>query len=215
MRVDVIAVGTGKALKLAENGDADVVLVHAPRLEKEFVRRGFGVDRRPVMYNDFLITGPGRDPAGARGRDATRALAQIAAARHPFISRGDMSGTYVKEMDLWKKAGITPSGDWYLETGQGMASSLFIAYEKQAYCLADRATYTICRDKIDLAILCEGDRALRNPYSIIATNPERHPHVNQAGARALTTWLTSPAGQAKIAVYRRDGEVLFHPVRPQ
>ncbi|MFP4057302.1 MAG: substrate-binding domain-containing protein [Candidatus Brocadiia bacterium] len=213
IRVDVIAVGTGKALRLAENGDVDAVLVHAPEREERFVAAGHGVDRRRVMHNDFVILGPSSDPAkvAAAGGDAAKALAAIAAAGAPFVSRGDDSGTHIKERSLWRAAGIEPQGEGYMEAGQGMGATLTIADEKRAYTLADRGTFVAFRGHIDLVALCQGDPRLHNPYSIIAVNPQRHPSVDYAAATKLADFLVSPRGQRLIAGYRRDGEQLFVP----
>jgi len=213
--VDVIPVGSGKALKLAENGDVDVVLSHAPDLEERFIREGYGVNRRKVMYNDFLIIGPVRDPARIAGTEkAAAALRKIASTRSLFISRADESGTHQKEKELWRQAGITPEGEWYIEAGQGMGAVLTMAEEKQAYTLTDRGTYLAYREKKHLTLvpLVAGDPALYNPYTVIAVNPARHPHVNYLGAMALIGWLTSPEGQKIIGEYTYQGEPLFHPV---
>ena len=213
-RVDVIAVGTGKALRLAERGDVDLVLVHAPAAEEAFVEAGFGLERRPVMYNDFVILGPTEDPARvAESRSAAAAFARIARARAPFVSRGDDSGTHKKERALWQRAGIQPAGPWYLDAGQGMAATLTMAYEKQAYTLTDRGTYLALRDILDLVVLYQGDPELLNPYHVIVVNPARHPHVRAREARTLAAWLTSPQAQGIIAGFRNRGEVLFHPWR--
>ncbi len=211
IRVDVIAVGTGKALKLGENGDVDVVLVHAREAEDKFVENGFGVNRRDVMYNDFVIIGPKTDPAGIKGSDAVSALKKIAAKQENFTSRGDESGTHKKEKKLWGQTGVVPAGGWYLQTGQGMGATLQIADEKQAYCLVDRGTYIAYEDKIELIILCEGDERLFNPYGIIAVNPKRQPYVNYVQAMALIGWITSPAGQKIIGEFKKNGKLLFHP----
>ena len=178
LKVDVISVGSGKAIALARNGDVDAILVHDPKAEETFVRDGYGVNRREVMYNDFVIVGPENDPSRIGGkRDAVVALKAIAGAKAPFVSRGDGSGTHEKEKALWKEAAIAPKGTWYMETGQGMGATLTIADEKKGYCLADRATYTAFSDKVELRILCEGDRRLLNQYAIIAVSPARHRHV--------------------------------------
>ena len=211
VKVDVIAVGTGKALKLAENGDVDVVLVHAPEAETAFVRNGFGVERHEVMYNDFLIVGPPENPSGIASGDAAAAMRAICEADCTFVSRGDESGTYIKERSLWMLAGIDPGGDRYLATGRAMGQTLMTADEKRGYCLTDRATYLALREKLDLAVLCEGDPQLRNTYGIIAVNPERHPHTQSEYATALIQWLTSDEGQAIIGNFRKHGKVLFHP----
>jgi tungstate transport system substrate-binding protein len=214
IRVDVIPVGTGKALKLAERGDVDVTLVHAPELEEEFVTQGFGVNRRAVMYNDFVIVGPREDVARIRGApDAARAFGRISEARAPFISRGDRSGTHVKELSVWKQTGATPSLPWYLEAGRGMGGVLIIADQKRAYTLTDRGTYLAFREKVDLPILLEGDPVLFNPYHVIAVNPAKRPHVNYLGAMLFIGWLTSPEGQKIIANFGAEtfGQPLFVP----
>ena len=214
LRVDVIPVGTGRALKLAEGGDVDVTLVHAPELEGQFVKQGFGVNRRYVMYNDFVIVGPPHDPAGIKNApDAKSAFRRIAQTKDLFISRGDRSGTHIKELNLWGKTGLSPSLPWYLEAGRGMGAVLIIADQKRAYTLTDRGTFLSFRQKLDLHILVEGDPALFNPYHVIATNPERHPHVNYLGAMLLIGWLTSPEGQEIIATFGAEdfGRPLFIP----
>jgi tungstate transport system substrate-binding protein len=211
IKVDVIAVGTGKALKLGENGDVDVVFVHAREAEDKFIKKGFGVNRRDVMYNDFVIIGPQDDPAGIRGNDAPAAFKKIAGKKWFFASRGDESGTHKREKKLWELAGLTPQGKWYLETGQGMGATLQLADEKLAYCLVDRGTYIAYEKKIGLTVLCQGDERLHNPYGIIAVNPQRHPHVNYVYAMALIGWITSPEGQRIIGEFKKDGKALFHP----
>lgn len=215
IKVDVIAVGSGKALKLAENGDADVVLSHAPDLEAAFLSAGFGVDARPVMWNDFVIVGPATDPARIRGLpSAAAAMRAIATASATFISRADESGTHQKERELWKAAGVQPGGSWYVEAGQGMGEVLIMANERRAYTLADRGTFSAFRKKVELEALVEGDTALRNPYRVIAVNPARHPHLKHGEARKLIEFLTGPKGQKLIGEFRVDGEELFHPVAP-
>lgn len=212
VRVDVVAVGTGKAIALARNGDADLILVHAREAEDKFLAEGYGVNRRDVMYNDFIILGPGSDPAGVRDtKSAVEAFQAIARAKVPFISRGDDSGTNKKELAIWQKAGINPMGQWYQAVGQGMGASLTIADEKGAYILADRGTYLAYKDKIDLEILLEGDPILFNPYGIIAVNPAKYSHVNYLMAMAFIGWVTSQEGQEIIRNYKKFGEVLFHP----
>jgi len=217
LKVDVIPVGTGKALKMAENGDVDVTLVHARSLEDRFVREGYGVNRRDLMYNDFVIIGPKSDPAGVRNaKDAPEAFKWVALKHATFISRGDNSGTYVKEMEIWKMTGNKPSGNWYLEAGKGMGMVLIMCNEKRAYTLTDRATYLALSgtQKIDLPVLFEGDPMLFNPYGIIAVNPARHPHVDYVKAMALIGWVTSRAGQKIIKEFGKDkfGKPLFVPV---
>lgn len=212
IQVHVIAVGTGRALKHGENGDVDVVLVHARAAEDRFVQDGFGVNRRDVMYNDFVILGPRDDPAGVGGmKEARKAMAKIAESTAYFVSRGDDSGTHEKEKELWKAAKVKPSGKWHLSVGQGMGVCLTVADEKQGYVLADRGTYLAYREAIDLSILVEGDPALFNPYGVIAVNPAKHPHVKHAEAMKLIEWLCSPAGQEIIAGFEKNGGKLFHP----
>ncbi len=215
IRVKVVAVGTGQALRNARNGDGDVLLVHARDAELEFVRQGWGVDRRDVMYNDFVIVCPKSDPAGIKGlKDAAEALRRIAARKVPFVSRGDDSGTHKKEMKLWRKAGVDPrqaSGTWYREAGAGMGATLNMAAAMGACTLTDRATWIAFRNKGDLAIAVEGDPALFNQYGVILVNPARHPHVKEKAARAFMDWLTGPEGQKAIAAYRLNGQQLFFP----
>lgn len=215
IRVDVIPVGTGQALKLGERGEVDVVLVHARSLEDRFVEAGFGVNRRDVMYNDFVIAGHPHDPAGIKGsHSVVDAFINIAAKGAPFISRGDNSGTHIKELSIWKQAGLAPEGLWYMEVGRGMGESLIMASEKGAYILSDRATFLALREKLRLGILFEGDPALFNPYGIIAVNPARYTHVNYTMAVALIDWMTSPEGQRIIYRFgiERFGEPLFVPL---
>jgi tungstate transport system substrate-binding protein len=214
LKVDVIPVGTGKALKLAETGDVDVTLVHAPELEEQFVTQGFGVNRRSVMVNDFVIVGPPQDPARIKdARDAPAAFRRIAEARATFISRGDRSGTHTKELHLWGRAVVKPSLPWYLEAGRGMGAVLIIADQKRAYTLTDRGTYLAFRQKLELLILFEKDPTLLNPYHVIAVNPARHPKVNYLGAMLFIGWLTSPEGQGIIGSFGKEkfGQPLFVP----
>ena len=212
IRVDVIAVGTGKALKLAENGDVDAVLVHAPKLEAAFIAAGFGVDRRGVMYNDFVVVGPSADQAGIAGTEKVAdAFAIIARREALFFSRGDLSGTHQKEREIWAIAGIDPTGKWYVEVGQGMAATLRMADEKRGYVLIDRGTYLALRETVNLRVLVEYDPPLHNPYSIIAVNPTRWPHVKYGHARALIDYVTSPEAQTLIGGYRKYGQQLFTP----
>lgn len=210
--VQVIAVGTGKALKMGEDGDVDVVLVHAPGAEKQFVESGFGLERHPVMYNDFIILGPEADPAGLKGsKTAAEGLQKIADAQAIFISRGDDSGTHKKEKQLWEAAGVTPQGEWYREAGQGMGKVIQMAGELEGYTLADRGTWLASMGKSPLKIALEGDEVLHNPYGIIAVSPERYPDINHAGAEALIAWLTAEAGQQAIGEFRIAGQQLFVP----
>ncbi len=188
------------------------MLVHAPKAEREFVEGGWGVGRRQVMYNDFVILGPASGPAGIDGSNsAAAAMKRIAASQSMFVSRGDRSGTHAKEKELWRQAGIQPAGGWYRSVGKGMGETLTIANEMQAYVLADRGTYIKFRDKIGLIILVAGDEALHNPYGVIAVNPAKHPHVKYNEAMKLIEFLTSDDGRAIIGGYKMDGEVLFHP----
>ncbi|TFW33444.1 substrate-binding domain-containing protein [Massilia horti] len=211
-RVHVIAVGTGKALELAKNGDVDVALVHARQLEDKFMAEGWGSERRDVMYNDFIIAGPVSDPAHIRGtRDVIVAFKKIAASGAKFISRGDNSGTDVMEKSYWKDAGTKPQGANYVSAGLGMGEVLNMAAELKAYTLTDRATYSAYKAKTGLAILVEGDKRMFNPYGIIAVNPERHKGSNAKGAKMLIDWITSPEGQARIASFKPSGEQLFFP----
>ncbi len=215
VKVDVIAVGTGKALELGSNGDVDIVFVHARPAEDQFVADGNGVNRRDVMYNDFVILGPESDPAGiSQASSAAEALTLIAEAQAEFISRGDDSGTHKKEKIIWQKAGMTPEGGWYQEAGQGMGAVLTMAHEKQAYTMSDRGTYLAFSEKIDLNVLYEGDPVLYNPYGIIAVNPAKFPHVNYVYAMALIGWVTSPEGQKMIKEFGKDtfGIPLFYPM---
>lgn len=211
-KVDVIAVGTGKALKLGEMGDVDVVFVHARNLEDQFVADGFGVNKKDVMYNDFIIIGPKDDPAGVRqSKDAADAFSRIASKNAIFISRGDESGTHQKEKEIWKSAGIAPKGSWYVEAGQGMGEVINMAAERQGYTLADRGTYIAYKKKTDLITLFEGEKGLFNPYGVIAVNPKRHPHVKYDLAMKLIDFLTSGEGQGIIANFKVNGEQLFFP----
>jgi tungstate transport system substrate-binding protein len=211
-KVHVIAVGTGKALELARNGDVDVTLVHARASEDKFVAEGHGVNRRDVMYNDFIIVGPAGDPAGIRGgKDAIAAMKKIAAAKAKFISRGDNSGTDQMEQGYWKEAGAKPRGGAYVSAGLGMGEVLSMAAELQGYTLTDRATYGAYRAKTGLAVLVEGDPKMFNPYGIIAVNPAKYKGINHKGAMQLIEWITSDEGQKKIAEFKVDGQQLFFP----
>lgn len=213
VKVDVIVVGTGKALKLGENGDVDVVLVHARAAEDKFIQEGYGVNRRDVMYNDFIILGPFDDPAKIKDeKNVILALRKISEQKIYFVSRGDDSGTHKKEKSLWQKTGINPQGKWYMEVGQGMGAALQIAYEKQAYILCDRGTFLAYKDKIDLIILFEGDPLLFNPYGIMAVNPAFYPQVKYIEAMQLIAWVTSVEGQKIIKEYKKEGEALFYPM---
>jgi len=212
IKVNVISVGTGKALELGKNGDVDVTLVHARQLEDKFVAEGWGVDRHDVMYNDFIVVGPTSDPAGVRGmRDVLGAFRKIASTKVKFISRGDNSGTDVMEKGYWKEIGAKPQGSNYVSAGLGMGEVLNMAAEMNAYTLTDRATYGAYKAKTGLAILVEADKRMFNPYGIIAVNPEKHKGINYKGAKQLIDWMTSPEGQAKIAAFKPAGEQLFFP----
>ena len=210
--VDVVAVGTGAALELGRNGDVDLVMVHAPGLEREFVNEGYGVERVGFMYNDFVILGPEDDPAGIAGMESvTEAMQRIAQEEATFISRGDNSGTHTKEKTIWAEAGVDPSGSWYREAGQGMGAVITMTNEQQAYTLADRGTYLAYRADIGLDVLVAGDPLLFNPYAVIAVNPEEHPHVKRDLAQELIDFVTSEEGQEIIGDYRVEGEQLFVP----
>jgi tungstate transport system substrate-binding protein len=211
----VVAVGTGQAITLAQNGDADVLFVHHTPSEEKFVAEGFGVKRYDVMYNDFVLIGPASDPAQITGlEDATSALRKIARAKAPFASRGDDSGTHKKERGLWKEAGIDVeaiSGDWYRETGSGMGATLNTASGMDAYVLSDRATWLKFGNKGRLKILAEGDPKLFNQYGIILVNPEKHSHVKVTEARAFIDWVLSEQGQTLIGEYTIEGQPAFFP----
>ena len=213
--VRVVALGTGQALDVGRRGDADVVFVHDRAAEERFVAEGFGGPRRHVMFNDFVITGPAADPARIAGLgDTAEALRRIAAARAPFISRGDRSGTHAAELRLWQLAGIDPAsgrGQWYREVGQGMGPALNTAAAQGAYVLADRGTWLSFRNRQDQRILIEGDTRLFNQYGVMLVNAQRHPHVKAADGQRFIDWLLSPTGQAAIASYRINGEQLFFP----
>lgn len=210
--VHVIAVGTGKALKLGENGDVDVVLVHSRSAEEKFVDQGFGIDRRDVMYNDFVLVGPKADPASVKdAKTAVDAFRRIAAKEEAFVSRGDDSGTHKKEKAIWEKAGIIPRGKWYTEAGQGMGAVLRMAAEKSAYCLTDRGTFIALQEKLPLVVVFEGDKDLFNQYGVIAVNPSKHPHVNYETARRFIEFVTGDEGQRIISSYRINGHQLFYP----
>lgn len=212
--VQLVAVGSGQALKIGQQGNADVILLHSPAAEKEFVARGFGIDRRLVMHNDFVIVGPPSDPARIRGQNPVEALKRIFTAGATFVSRGDDSGTHVKELALWKNAGLEPVGKaWYLETGQGQGATLSIAFEKGGYALTDRGTFLAYQSNVDLEILIEGDPFLLNVYHVIIVNPEKWPGVNLEGAKAFADFITSPEGQEIIGEFgvEKYGEPLFFP----
>lgn len=213
--VRVVAVGTGQAIKNAQNGDGDVLFVHAKPAEEKFVAEGWGVKRFDVMYNDFVIVGPQTDPAGiAGGRDVIAALKKIAATQAPFASRGDDSGTHKAELRLWKAADIdvkAQSGGWYRETGSGMGATLNTGVGMEAYVLTDRATWISFKNKGDFKILSEGDERLFNQYGVILVNKEKHPTVKAELGQKFVDWVVGPAGQKAIADYRIDGQQLFFP----
>lgn len=215
IEVRVISQGTGQALDTGRRGDADVVFVHARAQELTFVEEGFGVERRPVMYNDFVLIGPKGDPAGIAGtRDIAAALAKIQEKAAPFVSRGDKSGTHAAELALWKAAGIdleAKRGGWYREIGQGMGAALNSAGAMGAYVLSDRGTWISFKNRGDLAIAVEGDRRLFNQYGVMSVNPAKHPHVKFDDGKRFVDWLTSPEGQKAIADYKIDGQQLFFP----
>jgi len=209
--VRVVAVGTGQALRIARNGDADVLLVHHRASEDAFVAEGYGLARRDVMYNDFVLVGPASDPAGLRGLEVDAALRRLAGAGVPFLSRGDDSGTHKKEQELWRDAGLDPGGDWYRETGAGMGTTLNIAVAMGGYVLTDRGTWITFGNMQDHRILVSGDARLFNPYGVIVVNPERFAHVKAEDAQVFADWLVSDAGQAQIAGFAIAGDFAFCP----
>ena len=213
--VRVVAVGTGQAIRNASNGDGDVLLVHAKPAEEKFVAEGHGVKRFDLMYNDFVIVGPAKDPAGIAGtKDVTDALRKIAEAGAVFASRGDDSGTHKKEISLWKTASLDPtgqSGGWYRETGSGMGATLNAAVGMSAYTMTDRATWISFRNKADFKIMVEGEARLFNQYGVILVNPERHPGVRAKSGQRFIDWLLSKEGQNAIREYKVDGQQLFFP----
>jgi tungstate transport system substrate-binding protein len=212
IKMRVISVGSGKAMKLGESGDVDVVLVHSRADEDRFVAAGFGVDRRDVMYNDFIVVGLGADPARARGSDVLVAFKRIGTAGSRFVSRGDDSGTDKMEKSYWRAAGVDMAAlPGYVSAGLGMGEVLMMTAQMQGYTLTDRATYATYRARTGLEILVTGDPKLFNPYGVIAVNPQSHPGVNHQGAKQFIDWLTSTEGQAAIAAFRVDGEQLFFP----
>jgi tungstate transport system substrate-binding protein len=233
IEVKVVSMGTGAAIRAGENGDADLILVHDPDGEKQFVAEGYGVDRREVFYNDFILLGPPGNPAGIVETDsANEAFSKIAASESTFISRGDDSGTHRREQSLWRDTGlvleekedmiikngkevpvryIKPSGDWYLSIGQGMGAALNMAHEKGTYVLADRGTYLSYKADLDLVIANQGDASLVNQYGIIAVNPEKHPEIKFDLAMEYIDWICSDEGQKAIGAYEKEGEILFHP----
>jgi len=211
IEIRVVAVGTGQALDAARRGDADVVFVHDTAAEEKFVAEGYSLKRLPVMYNDFVLIGPGADPVKARGNQIAPALQKVATGAAQFISRGDKSGTHAAELRLWKAAGVDmatkPAG--YKECGCGMGPALNIASSTNAYVLADRGTWLSFKNRGDLVILVEGDKSLFNQYGVMVVNPAKHPHVKVELAQAFADWIVSPAGQSAIAGYKIGGEQLF------
>ena len=213
-KVDVVSVGTGQSIQIGRDGNCDVVLVHARALEDKFVADGYGINRLDVMYNDFIIVGPASDPAAIKGsKDGPAAFKKIAAAQAKFISRGDGSGTEVKEKELWTLAGVKPSGGWYVSAGQGMGAVLNMANEQQAYTLADRGTFLAQKARLQLEVLVEGDKSMFNPYGVVAVNPAKYPSVNAELAARFQEWLTSLPVQEKIAEFGKAqyGQPLFFP----
>ena len=213
VKLDVIAVGTGKAIRIAKKGEADLLFVHDPFREEKFVKEGYGVNRRAVMHNDFVIVGPGKDPAKIKGlRSVIEVFEDIAEKGSPFVSRGDDSGTNIKELDIWDDAGINPKGKgWYFEAGANMADTLMIANQKSAYTLTDMGTFLNYESKLALKILFKGDPVLRNNYSVIAVNPDKFPDTKYREAMDFIAFVTSPEGQHLIGNYKKHGVNLFYP----
>ena len=210
VKVDVVAVGTGKALKIGSQGDVDLVLVHAPEAEMKYVKQGAFIDRSPVMHNDFVIIGPEADHAGLRRSETTEAaLHRLMATESRFVSRGDDSGTHKKELSLWGE--VKPSGRWYIQAGQGMGAVIKMADEMRAYTLTDRGTYIAFADKIELTIVHEDTPPLFNPYHVMAVNPDKHPHVQYDLVKCYIAFLTGEVGQRLIRDFRIKGHQLFHP----
>lgn len=213
IEIHVIAVGTGKALRMGRDGDVDVLMVHAPGAEEQFVNEGYGTDRIQFMYNDFVIVGSPKDPAGVKAtQSASGALQKIESATASFISRGDDSGTHKKERKLWSQAALIPSGEWYMEAGQGMGKVLQMAAEMGAYTLIDRGTWLAYKDKVDMELLFAGDKNLNNVYGIIAVSPEKHPDTKYKTAKVFIDWIASEEAQSIIKNYRLHDEPLFVPL---
>jgi tungstate transport system substrate-binding protein len=215
IQVRVVALGTGQALEVGRRGDADVLFVHDKAAEEKFVAEGYGVGRREVMYNDFILIGPGSDPAKVSGgKDVVDAFRKIQAAQAPFVSRGDKSGTHAAELRLWQRAAIDPAvgrGKWYRETGSGMGPALNTASSMGAYILSDRGTWLAFKNKIDLKIVVQGDERLFNQYGVMLVNPAKHPHVKKDLGQTFIDWIVSDEGQKTIAGYKIGGEQLFFP----
>jgi tungstate transport system substrate-binding protein len=212
VKLDVISVGTGKAIRLGKNGDVDFIFVHAPGAENQFVDEGYGVEREPVMHNDFVIVGPVADPANLKSaKNINEAMSRLLVSKNAFVSRGDDSGTHKKEKILWQMTNQDSSGDWYLSVGQGMGVVLRIANDKEAYALTDRGTYLAYKDKLNLDVIFENDEALFNPYHVIMVNPVKHPHTKIDLARKYSAFIRSEEGQDLIRNFKVNGEVLFHP----
>ncbi|PSW13267.1 tungsten ABC transporter substrate-binding protein [Photobacterium rosenbergii] len=208
--VEVLAAGTGKSLRMGENGDVDLVMTHAPKAEATFVEKGFGVLPRKLMYNDFVIVGPKSDPAHiSEIKDVTTALKTIADENETFVSRGDDSGTHKKELNLWAQTKMEPNFGGYKAVGQGMGPTLNMASELQAYTMTDRGTWLAYQNKLDLKIVLQGDSRLFNPYQVILVNPSRYPDINYQGAKSFSDWLVNPKAQTMINDYKRHGEQLF------
>lgn len=215
IKVKTIAVGTGEALAMGQRGDADVLMVHSRKAEDQFVADGFGVNRRDLMYNDFVIIGPETDPAGIKGStDPSAAFKKITQSQATFVSRGDNSGTHKKEQSIWDKAGIKPSGSWYVSAGQGMGETARITNEKQGYTLIDRGTYLALKKSLKLVILVENAKDLLNPYGVIAVNPAKFPKVHYVEAMLFIGWITSPDVQKMIGEFGKDryGQAMFVPL---
>ena len=218
IRVHVIAIGSGQAIRLAKNGDADVLLVHHKNSEEKLVAEGHALSRHKVMYNDYIIVGPQNDPASLSNiKDATKALRRIATAQALFVSRGDYSGTHMAERKLWREAHINVDAahSWYRETGSGMGAALNLANGMGAYTVVDRATWLAFQNKGTLTVLSSGDPKMRNQYTVLAVNPGRHPHVQAAAAKLFVKWITSPEAQKLISHYKISGEQLFYPNAPE
>ena len=217
IEVQVVAVGSGQAIELGRRGDADVIVSHSPKLEKDFVADGFGLDRTEIMKNDFVIVGPPADPARlSEAETVFAALQRLAQEQKQFVSRSDQSGTHVRELELWKEAKVEPAGNWYIQAGSGMAATLRMASEKEAYTLTDRGTFLSLQDKLMLKIVVERKPPLDNIYSVTLVNPAKQPHVHAAEARAFADYLASPDGQEAIGRFgvERFGQPLFEPLIP-